>query len=192
MKNKRVIYKDDNLTIFLKGKKNYLSVELDEEDFDFQTQFFENYYIPNNNFLLNYVGTDDNKLLFVFPDDFNFIDYTFRTKYDFVTDISKIKRFININTELEYDLNNSIIKKILELKPDLPFKVNNFKEIIDSYNLLPSKNKKFYNNVVSDLIFNKLLIHKRIDKFFFLDYGVFSISSSLQIEDSKKINYCEL
>ena len=193
MKNKRVKYKNNNIVIFLKGKKNYLSVELDEDDFIFQKHFFENYYNPTKNFLLKFVKVEENKLLFVFPSDFVYKDYSFHTKYNFLTDICKLKRLIIDNVDLEYNLDNFIVKEILELKQCKPIKINELNKIIKKCGIsLENITEKFYINVASDLIFNKLLIHKRKDKFFFLDYPVFSISTSLQIEDSKKINYCEL
>ena len=193
MKNKRILFKKDNLTIFFKRKKTYLSVEIDKKSFDFQTYFFENYYIPNKDFLLNYIGTDDGKLLFGFPDDFNFIDYEFKTKYSFLTNICKFKRLLFNDIDLEYNLKNFLIKKIIELKQGKLIEKNTFKKICKKFNFSTERiNQKFYSNVIGTLIFNKLLIHKRKDKFFFLDYNVFSISTSLQIEDNKKINYCDL
>ena len=193
MKNKRVIYKDDDLTIFYKGKKNYLSVELNEDDLYFQKFFFENCYNPTKNFLLRFIAVDNNKLLFEFPSDFNFIDYSFQTKYNFLTDKCKLKRFFFNNVDLEYNLNNFIIKEIFELKHGNELEKNEFKKIKNKFNFSNgNETKKFYSNVVSDLIFNKLLIHKKENKFFFLDYGTFSITNSLQIEDTKKINYCEI
>jgi len=191
--NKCILFKKDNLTIFYKRKKTYLSVEIDKKSFNFHTYFFKNYYNPNNNFLLNYKGTDDDKLLFVFPDDFNFIDYSFKTKYNFLTNSCKFKRLLFKNVDLEYNLNNFIIKRIIELKKDNLIEKDTFLKICKKFNFsLERINEKFYSNVIGTLIFDKLLIHKRKDKFFFLDYNVFTISTGLQIEDSVKINYFEI
>ncbi len=193
MKNRRLIYKNNDIVIFLKGKKNYLSVELNEDDLHFQKYFFKNYYKPTKNFLLKFVMVEDNKLLFEFPSDFNFIDYSFITKYDFLTDICKFKRLLLKNVDLEYNLNNFIIKELLELKQDNLIEKNQLKEIMTKFSFLKIKSpKKYYINVISDLIFKKLLIHRKENKFYFLDYATFSISNTLQIEDNKKINYCEL
>lgn len=192
MKIKRIIYKNNDIVIFLEGKKNYLSVELNE-DSHFLKYFFKNYYKPIKNFLLKFVMVEDNKLLFEFPCDFNFNDYSFKTKYNFLTDKCKLKRLIFNNVDLEYNFNNFIIKEILELKQNNQLEKSEFDEIKNKFNFSnENKSEKFYSNVVSDLIFKKLLIHRKENKFYFLDYSTFSISNSLQIEDSQKINYCEI
>lgn len=193
MKNRRLLYKNNDIAIFFKNKKYYLSVKLNEDDLFFQKYFFENYYKPTKNFLLRFIMVKDNKLLFEFPNDFNFIDYTFKTKYDFLSDKCRLKRIVFNDKNLEYDFNNFIIKEIIELKQYNQLEKNEFEKIKNKFNFsAANETKKFYSNVVSDLIFNKLLIHKKKNKFFFLDYSVFSFSKSLQIENSKKINYCEL
>ena len=210
MKNKHIYFKKDDLLLFLSNKKNYLSVEINEkEEFDFQKNFYEKYYRLKASFLLRYVGDENNKLIFEFPDDFNFNDYHFKTKYYFLTNLSKLKNLLNYKLDkLEYDKNNFVLKSILELKPK---KTISFSFISKIYNFIFKKssrlyecdeksaawmkknNNKFFNNTVSDLYFNKILIHKKEKKFYFLDYRHLSLSDKLAIEDGENIiNYSEI
>lgn len=188
MKNKVILFKKDDLTIFLHKKRCFLSVLISEDELSFQKYFYENFYNQKRNFLLQYCETVGNELIFIFPEDFNFINYTFKNKNYFLSKIGMLKKIIFKDTEdLEYDLNHYIIKSLLSLKPNSPFDIKKIESFIKN-----KHNYAFYDNVISDLIFDKLLIHKNKPEFFFLDYSVYSLADSIRIENNKKIKYSDL